>query len=180
MSERAERSSYGEPPTVDAGALLVQGAARILELQASAARSLIAAQGRTASMFGAPDWSPLVTRNSELANLFTELFTTTAQHTLTLARQTNHTLTRVQEQMARLLEAQTGRLTYEMRASMDELMRLSAEGVHEAKQRRQRVVDEARSASDQQLAGTAPASDSGRLEGTAGSGREQAGVPAKR
>ncbi|HET9663927.1 MAG TPA: hypothetical protein VFP00_06845, partial [Burkholderiales bacterium] len=64
--------------------IMVQGAARIVELQTSTARVLLRAQGRSAAMFGAPDWTEILGRNG--AEHFSELFVTGAQQALNLMR----------------------------------------------------------------------------------------------
>ena len=101
--------------------IMVQGAARIVELQTSTARVLLRAQGRSAALFGAPDWTQMLGRNG--SEHISELFVTGAQQALNLMRHTNQTLTLLQQQMGQLVEQQTAEVAEEMRHGVEEVSR---------------------------------------------------------
>jgi gas vesicle protein len=148
MQENARRSSSLNEPykhAINVTEVFIRGAARMLELQAAAARTLMETQGRTASMFGAPDLSPLLTRNGQL----TDLITTSAQQALAIARQTNETLAEVQEQIVRLMETQTSQLTDQVRRSTDKLAQQAEDGMRELRATAERAIEEARSAAEE-------------------------------
>ncbi|HET7598520.1 MAG TPA: hypothetical protein VFK15_16445 [Burkholderiales bacterium] len=121
--------------------IMVQGAARIVELQTSTARVLLRAQGRSAAFFGAPDWTQLLGRNG--TEHISELFMTGAQQALNLMRHTNQTLTLLQQQMGQLVEQQTAEVAQEMRHGVEEVSRRTEETLDQLRQTTQQAAEEA-------------------------------------
>jgi hypothetical protein len=127
--------------------IMVQGAARIVELQTSTARVLLRAQGRSVAMFGAPDWTEILGRNG--AEHFSELFVTGAQQALNVMRHTNQTLSLVQQQVGQLVEQQTAQVAEQMRQGVEEVSRRTEETLDQLRQTTEQAAEEARQASEE-------------------------------
>ncbi|MGQ0749561.1 MAG: hypothetical protein ACT4PS_03410 [Betaproteobacteria bacterium] len=125
--------------------IMVQGAARIVELQTSTARVLLRAQGRSAAMFGAPDWTEMLGRNG--TEHFSELFVTGAQQALNLMRHTNQTLSLVQQQVGQLVEQQTAQVAEQMRQGVEEVSRRTEETLEQLRHTTEQAAEEAQRAS---------------------------------
>jgi phasin family protein len=126
-------------PGVTIAEAMMQGAARLLEIQTTAARTLLENQSRTASMFGAPDLSSMLEPHTS----FTDFFDTSAQQAAAFMRQTNDTLTQVQRQLSQLVEAQTSWMTEQMRKNMDEFTRRTGENLKHWREASRQAADEA-------------------------------------
>jgi hypothetical protein len=157
---------------------MMQGAARLLEIQTTAARTLWENQSRTVSAFGAPGLSSMLEPHTS----FKDFFDTSAQQAAAFMRQTNDTLTQVQRELSQLVEAQTNWMTEQMRKNMDEFTRRTGENLEHWREASRQVADEAErtAQSGQQIvqsatttastnaasAGTPSIVVSGTLEGT--------------
>ena len=127
--------------------IMVQGAARIVELQTSTARVLLRAQGRSAAMFGAPDWTEMLGRNG--TEHFSELFVTGAQQALNLMRHTNQTLSLVQQQVGQLVEQQTAQVAEQMRQGVEEVSRRTEETLEQLRHTTEQAAEEAQRAGEE-------------------------------
>jgi methyl-accepting chemotaxis protein len=127
--------------------IMVQGAARIVELQTSTARVLLRAQGRGAAMFGAPDWTELLGRSGP--DHLSELFVSGAQQALNLMRHTNETLNLVQQQVGHLVEQQTAQVAEQMRQGVEEVSRRTEQTLDQLRNTTQEAMSEAERASEE-------------------------------
>ena len=127
--------------------IMVQGAARLVELQTSTARVLLRAQGRGAAMFGAPDWTEMLGRNG--TEHFSELFVTGAQQALNLMRHTNQTLSLVQRQVGQLVEQQTAQVAEQMRQGVEEVSRRTEETLEQLRHTTEQATEEAQRAGEE-------------------------------
>src|SRR5262245_6925687 len=84
--------------------IYMRGAMRIADLQMSAMRVLLQTQGRRARMLGAPDWSHAFNGPSEQLS---QLFNSGAEQALGLMRQTNETISEVNQQLGKVMQQQT-------------------------------------------------------------------------
>ena len=121
--------------------IMVQGAARLVELQASTARALLRAQGRSAALFGAPDWTQMLGRAG--ADNLSELFITGAQQALNLMRHTNETLSLVQQQVGQLVEQQTAEVAQQMRQGVEEVSQRTEQTLDQMRQTTQQAAQQA-------------------------------------
>ncbi len=122
ISEDAQR---GQQTVVNLAEVLVQGTARILDLQATATRTFLQTQSRSAAMLGAPDWSPLF--NGRNGEELSHLFSASAEQAVEYLRQTNAAWREVQQQFTDLLDQQTQQFTEQMRKGMEEVGRRGQE-----------------------------------------------------
>src|SRR4051812_44855184 len=88
--------------------IFLQGAVRMVDIQTTAARVLLQTHGRSAAMFGAPDWTPAVSRHGEH---FTQLLSVGAEETLKIMRQANETVSEIQQQFGQYIQQQTAQVT---------------------------------------------------------------------
>jgi hypothetical protein len=121
--------------------IFFQGAIRIVDIQTTAARVLLQTQGRSAAMFGAPDWTPTVARQGER---FTQLLSVGAEETLKIMRQANETVSEMQQQVGQLLQQQTAQVTDEVRNGVEEVSRRTEEGLEQLRHTTQLATAEAR------------------------------------
>lgn len=127
--------------------IMVQGAARIVELQTSTARVLLRAQGRSAAMFGAPDWSEALGRAG--TDHLSELFVAGAQQALNVMRHTSQTLSLVQQQVGQLVEQQTAQVAEQMRQGVEEVSRRTEETLDQLRQTTEQAAEEAQYAQEE-------------------------------
>lgn len=128
--------------------IMMQGAARIVELQTSTARLMLRAQGRSAAMFGAPDWTEILGRNG--GGHISELFITGAQQALNVMRHTNETLSLVQQQVGQLVEQQTAQVAQQMRRGVEEVSRRTEETLEQLRQTTEQAAEEMQRASEEE------------------------------
>jgi uncharacterized protein (DUF885 family) len=128
--------------------IMMQGAARIVELQTSTARLMLRAQGRSAAMFGAPDWTELLGRNG--GGHISELFITGAQQALNVMRHTNETLSLVQQQVGQLVEQQTAQVAQQMRQGVEEVSRRTEETLEQLRQNAEQAAEEMQRAAEEE------------------------------
>lgn len=121
--------------------IMVQGAARIVELQASTARLLLRAQGRSAAMFGAPNWTEALGRAG--TDHLSELFVAGAQQALNVMRHTSETMSLVQQQVGQLVEQQTAEVAEQLRQGVEEVSRRTEETLDQLRQTTQQAAEEA-------------------------------------
>jgi methyl-accepting chemotaxis protein len=145
MESRAQERQ--QQHTTNLADIMVQGAARIVEMQTSTARVLLRAQGRGAAMFGAPDWTEVLGRTGP--DHLSELFVTSAQQALNLMRQTNETLNLVQQQVGQLVEQQTAQVAEQMRQGVEEVSRRTEQTLDQLRNTTQQAMSEAERASEE-------------------------------
>ena len=145
--------------TANLADIMVQGAARIVDLQTSTARVLLRAQGRSAALFGGPDWAQML--SPPATDHLSELFMTGAQQALNLMRHTNETLSMVQQQVGQLMEQQTAQVAEQMRQGVEEVSRRTEETLEEFRHTTQQASDEMERAGEEQ-ARTSGRSTNGR------------------
>jgi ABC-type transporter Mla subunit MlaD len=137
------RSSQARSHAVNLADIFVHGAMRIVDMQASAARVFLQTQGRSARMFGAPDWSHTFNGPSEQVS---QLITTGAEQAMNLIRQTNETISELNEQFGQLVQRQTAELVDEMRNGLEEVSRKAEQGLEELRQTTSAATREAQRA----------------------------------
>jgi|RhiMethySRZTD1v2_1073278.scaffolds.fasta_scaffold1548325_1 ABC-type transporter Mla subunit MlaD len=117
--------------------IFFQGAIRIVDIQTTAARVLLQTQGRSAAMFGAPDWTPAVTRQGER---FSQLLSIGAEETLRIMRQANETVSEVQQQVGQLIQQRTAQVADEVRNGVEEVGRRTEEGLEQLRHTSQQAA----------------------------------------
>jgi DNA anti-recombination protein RmuC len=145
---------------VNLAEIFVRGTARMLELQGAAARTVLQTQGRSAALFGAPDWS--VVFNGGGNEQFQNLFETGAEQAVRFLRIANETIQQFQSQLGVLIEQQTQQATEQMRHSIEEMARRSEQTIQQLTRLSGQVTDQARGMAEE--AGRAmqrPLSDQG-------------------
>ena len=125
--------------------LFVQGAMRIVDMQTAAARVFLQTQGRSARMFGAPDWSYSFNGPSEQ---FSELVSTGTEQAMNLVRHASDAISEVHHQFGQLVEQQTAQLAEEMRHGMKEVSRRAEDSLEQLRQTTGRATREARRATE--------------------------------
>ncbi len=140
------RSSQGksQQSTFNLADLFVQGAMRIVDMQASAARVLLQTQGRSARLFGGPDWTHTLNGPSEQVS---QLISAGTEQAMSLARHTSETISEVQQQFGQLVEQQTAQLAQEMRHGMEEVSRRAEKSLKDLRQNTEHAASEVRRAS---------------------------------
>jgi mevalonate kinase len=121
--------------------IFVQGIARIVDIQTSATRVLLQTHGRSASFFGAPDWTRALNWQHER---FAELFTAGTEQTMNFLRQTSETVNEVQAQVGRILEQRTAEVTDEIRNGVKEVTRRGEQSLEEMRNTTQQAIRQAR------------------------------------
>jgi methyl-accepting chemotaxis protein len=111
--------------------IFLQGAVRLVDIQTTAARVMLATQGRSAALFGAPDWTPAVAQRGEQ---LTHLISAGAEETLKIMRQANQTVSEIQQQLGQLMQEQTAQAADEMRTGVEEVARRTEEGLEQMRQ----------------------------------------------
>ena len=140
------RSTQGRSQhTTNLADIFLQGAMRIVDMQASAARVLLQTQGRSARMFGAPDWSQPINGSTQQ---FSQLITAGTEQALNLMRHTNETINEVQQQFGQLMQQQTAQLAEEMRNGMEQVARRAEASLEELRDTTHRVTRETERATD--------------------------------
>lgn len=120
--------------------IFVQGAMRIVDMQTSAARVLLQTQGRSARLFGAPDWSQPLNGSTEQ---FSQLLSTGTEQALNIMRHTSETISEVQQQFGQLMQQQTAQLTQDMRHGLEEVSRRAEDSLEELRHTTERATKEA-------------------------------------
>src|SRR5262245_2488242 len=100
-------TSRGQQHVTNLAEIFLQGAVRLVDSQTTAARVLLQTHGRSAALFGAPDWTPTVTRQGEQ---LTQLISAGAEETLKIMRQANDTVSEMQQQLGQLMQDQTAQV----------------------------------------------------------------------
>jgi len=108
--------------------IFMQGAMRIVDMQASAARVFLHSQGRRARMFGAPDWTQSLNGPGEQLS---QLISAGTEQAMNLIRQTNETITEVNQQFSHLMQQQTEQLAQEIRQGLQEVSRRTERSLEE-------------------------------------------------
>jgi ABC-type transporter Mla subunit MlaD len=139
-----------QQPNINLADIFVQGAMRIVDMQTSAARVLLQTQGRSARLFGAPDWSQPLNGSTEQ---FSQLLSAGTEQALNNMRHTNETISEVQQQFGQLMQQQTAQLTQEMRNGLEQVSRRAEESLEELRHTTERATEEAQRASDESHAG---------------------------
>ena len=147
-------------PAENLAEVILQGTARLIDLQTTAAQSLLRMQSRHAALFGAPDLSHVFSDDNR--RQLTELFNAGAQQALKLMRQTNDTLSQLQSRVNGVLAQQTEQLTEQLRTS-----------VREFEQHTQQAVEQAGEVSQQTAQQVPATADESPQQARAGSGQAQ-------
>jgi hypothetical protein len=92
---------------------------RMLQIQASAARALLRTHARTYAALGGPDWSPLFGAENE--RRFDDLLRTTTEQTLSLLRQTNQSVSELQQSINGLIARQADQFTSQLRGDIQQI-----------------------------------------------------------
>jgi len=138
------RSTQSRSHAANLADIFVQGAMRIVDMQASAARLFLQTQSRSARMFGAPDWSHTLNGPSEQVS---QLFTTGAEQAMNLIRHTNETISELNEQFSQLVQNQTAQIVDEMRTGMKQVSRKAEESLGQLRQTTNAATRQAQRAS---------------------------------
>ena len=138
MEQRSFRDR--EQSAANVADIYVRGALRIADMQASAARVLLQTQARTARMFGAPDWSNAFNGPGEQLS---QWFNTGTEQALSLMRQTNETISEVNQQLSRIVQRQTVQLAEEMRQGLEAVNRRAQDSLHELRETTEQAASEA-------------------------------------
>jgi gas vesicle protein len=127
--------------------VLVQGTARLIDLQTAAAQALLRMQSRNAALFGIPDWSHFF--GSDQTRHFSELCNAGAEQALKLMRQTNETLNQLQAEVNETLTRQAQQLTEQIRTSLQEIEQRTEQAVQQVREASQKTAQQVRDASEQ-------------------------------
>jgi ribosomal protein S20 len=125
--------------------IFLQQGARLMDIQASAARSLLRTHARSCAAIGGPDWSALY--GPEAERQFSELLRTSAEQSLNLIRQTNQTFVELQQAINHLIAQQTGELTAQVRTNMQQIGQSVEQSAAEARRTAQQAADAVQQAS---------------------------------
>ncbi len=131
-------ASNGARRAVNLAEIMVQGSARMFEIQAAATRTLWQYQAKSAAMLGAPDWSQLFKGNGN-----TRFFASTAEDVLNYMRQTSETIAEIQSDMCHLVEEQTAELSDQLRQGLKQTGALMSEGLEESKRMTEQAAERA-------------------------------------
>ncbi|MGH6636367.1 MAG: TIGR01841 family phasin [Gammaproteobacteria bacterium] len=131
-------ANNGARRAINFAEIMVQGSARMFEIQAAAARTFCQYQAKSAAILGAPDWSELFKGNGN-----TRLFESTAEEVLSYMRQTSETVAEIQSDMCHLVEQQTAELSDQLRHGLEETGALMREGLEESKRMTEQAAERA-------------------------------------
>jgi len=131
-------ASNGARRAINLAEIMVQGSARMFELQAAAARTFYQYQAKSAAMLGAPDWSQLFKGNGN-----TRFFESTAEDVLNYMRQTSETIAEIQSDMCHLVEEQTAELSDQLQHGLKQTGALMSEGLEESKRMTEQAAERA-------------------------------------
>ncbi|MBA2594486.1 MAG: phasin family protein [Pseudomonadota bacterium] len=110
---------------VNITSILVHGAARMLDIQTSAAKTFLEYQAKAAAVVGAPEWSNILKIGHN------RFFESTADKTLNYMRQTSEAIGEMQSELTHLIEEQTAKFTQELEQGLEEAGALVEEGFNE-------------------------------------------------
>jgi ABC-type transporter Mla subunit MlaD len=150
--------------------IFVQGAMRIVDMQTSAARVFLKTQGRSARLFGAPDWAQPINGSTQQIS---QLLTTGTEQALNLMRHTNETISEVQQQFGQLMQQQTAQLTQEMRHGFEEVSRRAEENLEQLRHTTERATEEAQQQLDEETQGESENGGSRKQKKRAGKRRSR-------
>ena len=115
-TESSNRFQYtGAKHAINLAEILLQGTARILDIQAAGTKTFLQYQAKRAAMFGAPDWSELFKSSND------RFFETTADQALNYMRQTSEAISAIQADMVHLIEEQTKEVRRGLREGEEEV-----------------------------------------------------------
>ncbi len=144
MSARPENLNKlrdtGTKHVVNITSTLIHGAARMLDIQASAARTFLQYQAKGAAVFGAPDWSNLLKIGDN------RFFESTADKTLGYIRQTSEAISDMQSELTRLMEEQTAQFKQELEKGLEEAGSFIEEGFKEGTRTAEETAEETKRA----------------------------------
>jgi vacuolar-type H+-ATPase subunit H len=127
--------------------VLVQGTARIIDLQTAAAQALLRIQCRNVALFGVPDWSQFF--GGDNSRQFSEFCNASAEQALKLMRQTNDTLNQLQTEVNETLTRQAQQLAEQIRTSLQEIEQRTQQAVQQVREASQKTAQPVRDASEQ-------------------------------
>ena len=128
----------GAKHAINLAEIMLQGTARILDIQAASAKTFLQYQAKGAAMFGVPDWSELFKRSNG------RFFETTADQALNYMRQTSGAISAIQTDMVHLIEEQTEELSEQMQQGLKEAGERIQEGIEEGRRMTQEATTEVR------------------------------------
>ena len=128
----------GAKQAINLAEILLQGTARVLDIQAAGTRTFLQYQAKGAAMFGAPDWSELFKRSNG------RFFETTADQALNYMRQTSEAISAIQTDMVHLIEEQREEFGEQMQQGLKEAGERIQEGVEEDRRMTQEATKEVR------------------------------------
>lgn len=131
-------ANNGAKRAINFAEILVQGLARMFEIQAAAARNFCQYQAKSAAMLGAPDWSELFKGNGN-----SRFFESTAEEVLSYMRQTSETIAEIQSDMCHLVKQQTAELSDQLRQGLKQTGALMSEGLEESKRMTEQAAERA-------------------------------------
>jgi len=131
-------ANNGARRAINLAEIMVQGSARMFEIQAAAARTFCQYQAKSAAILGAPDWSALFKGNSN-----TRFFESTTEDVLSYMRQTSETIAEIQSDMCHLVEQQTAELSDQLRQGLKQTGALMSEGLEESKRTTEQAAERA-------------------------------------
>jgi phasin family protein len=128
----------GAKHAINLAEIMLQGTARILDIQAAGTRTFLQYQAKGAAMFGAPDWSELFKRSNG------RFFETTAEQALNYVRQTSEAISAIQTDIVHLIEEQTEELSEQIQQGLKEAGERIQEGIQEGRRMTQEATKETR------------------------------------
>jgi phasin family protein len=128
----------GAKHAINLAEIMLQGTARILDIQAAGTRTFLQYQAKGAAMFGAPDWSELFKRSNG------RFFETTANQALNYMRQTSEAISAIQTDIVHLIEEQTEELSEQIQQGLKEAGERIQEGIQEGRRMTQEATKETR------------------------------------
>ena len=114
MNHPADNPRQSGPVAV--AEVLFENTARLIEMQASLVEAWMRLPGQAASLYGGPDWTGLVPRDS--VRQVSNLFTTSAGQALTLMRQCESAFRTINRQITAAMTEQATQYTAQVNASM--------------------------------------------------------------
>lgn len=121
--------------TIGLTAVVFQNTARLLDIQAQAARSMLQNQARNASaIFGTPDLSDSLNKAPE------NLFETSAQRTVGYLRQTNEVVSQLQSQIKEFVEQRSTEIANNVQENIQQSMEQLQQAQQEAAEKSKDVI----------------------------------------
>ena len=134
-------------PVLNLAEIVVQSTARLINLQAAAARALLQTQMRSSALRGAPDLSHVFA--SDTMREISELFTAGAEESMKLMRQTNETIGQLQKELSDAFMLQTEQWSEQIRKNVQDIEQRTQQAVLQVREVTQRERKAARETAEQ-------------------------------